>query len=68
MRKWQASLATGIGALQAAGHVPADLDVDQRAAALLAGIQGGVSILQATGRADHLRAALDQGIADLRRA
>jgi AcrR family transcriptional regulator len=67
MRQWQASLATGIRALQAAGHVPADLDVEQRAAALLAGIQGGVSILQATGQAAHLRAALDQGIGDLRR-
>ena len=44
------------------------LAVEQRAAALLAGIQGGVSILQSTGRADHLRAALDQGIGDLRHA
>jgi AcrR family transcriptional regulator len=68
MRQWQASLASGIRALQAAGHVPPDLDVEQRAAALLAGIQGGVSILQATGQADHLRAALDQAIGDLRRS
>jgi AcrR family transcriptional regulator len=68
MRQWQASLAAGIRALQAAGHVPANLDVEERAAALLAGIQGGVSILQATGQAAHLRAALDQGIGDLRRA
>ena len=49
MRRWQASLAAGIRALQAAGHLPADLDVDQRAAALLAAIQGGVSILLSTG-------------------
>ena len=68
MRQWQASLAAGIRTLQAAGHVPADLDVEQRSAALLAGIQGGVSILQATGRATHLRAALDQAIGDLRRS
>lgn len=67
MRQWQASLAAGIRALRAAGRLPADLDVDQRAAALLAGIQGGVSILQSTGRVDHLRAALDQGICDLHR-
>lgn len=66
MHRWQASLASGIRALQAAGHLPADLDVEDRAAALLAGIQGGVSILQSTGRPDHLRAALDQGIGDLR--
>jgi len=68
MRRWQASLAAGIRALQAAGYLPAGLDVEHRAAALLAGIQGGVSILQSTGRPDHLRAALDQGIGDLRRA
>ncbi|MFG2598973.1 TetR/AcrR family transcriptional regulator [Streptomyces sp. NPDC048462] len=68
LRRWQESLAAGIRALQAAGELPADVDADTRAAALLAGIQGGVSILLSTGRSTHLRAALDQGIADLRRA
>ena len=68
MRRWQESLATGIRALQAGGRLPAGLDVDMRAAALLAAIQGGVSILLSTGQSTHLRAALDQGIADLRRA
>ncbi|RPK37139.1 putative HTH-type transcriptional regulator YxaF [Streptomyces sp. ADI92-24] len=68
MRRWQESLVVGIRALQAAGLLPAELDVDVRAAALLAAIQGGVSILLTTGRSTHLRAALDQGIADLRRA
>lgn len=68
LRQWQESLAAGIRAVRDAGLVPATVDVDQRAAALLAGIQGGVSILLSTGRADHLRAALDQGIADLRGA
>lgn len=68
MHQWQESLAVGIRALRERGQVPADLDVDQRAAALLAGIQGGVSILLSTGRSAHLRAALDQGILDLRRA
>lgn len=48
--------------MQAAGHVPASLDVDRTAAALLAGIQGGVSILLSTGRSTHLHAALDEGI------
>ncbi|MGW3283019.1 TetR/AcrR family transcriptional regulator [Streptomyces sp. NPDC001002] len=67
-RQWQESLARGIRALQARGLVPEDVDVDMRAAALLAGIQGGVSILLSTGRSTHLRAALDQGIADLRHA
>jgi len=30
MRRWQASLAAGIRALQDAGHLPADLDVERR--------------------------------------
>jgi AcrR family transcriptional regulator len=68
LRSWQASLAAGIRAMQAGGLLPADLDIEERAAALLAGIQGGVAILLATGRSAHLRAALDQGIAALRAA
>ncbi|WP_406439855.1 TetR/AcrR family transcriptional regulator [Streptomyces sp. NBC_00631] len=67
MGRWQESLAAGIRALRAAGSPSAEFDVDARAAALLAAIQGGVSILLSTGSSAHLRAALDQGIADLRR-
>ncbi|MEU7970362.1 TetR/AcrR family transcriptional regulator [Streptomyces sp. NPDC049097] len=66
LRQWQDSLAAGVRALQAAELIPADIDADVRAAALLAAIQGGVSILLSTGRSTHLRAALDQWIADLR--
>nr|WP_308288206.1 TetR/AcrR family transcriptional regulator [Streptomyces corallincola] len=65
-RQWQASLAAGMRALQAGGHLPEGLDVQARSAALLAGIQGGVTILQSTGESYHLRAALDEGIAGLR--
>ena len=68
MRKWQASLAVGIRALQGSGQLPASFDVDETAAALLAGIQGGVSIMLSTGRSTHLRAALDWGIMRLREA
>ncbi|KUN03101.1 TetR family transcriptional regulator [Streptomyces yokosukanensis] len=68
LHRWQESLAAGVRALQAAGELPADLDVETRAASLLAAVQGGVSILLSTGRSAHLRAAVDQGIADLRRA
>jgi AcrR family transcriptional regulator len=68
MRKWQAYLATGIRALQESGQVPVSLDVDQTAAALLAGIQGGVSIMLSTGESAHLQAALDWGIMRLREA
>jgi AcrR family transcriptional regulator len=68
MRRWQERLAAGIRAVRAnSGGSGADVDVDARAAALLAAIQGGVSILLSTGESAHLRAALDQGIADLRR-
>ena len=68
MREWQASLAVGIRALQQNGHLPASLDVDQAAAALLAGIQGGVSIMLSTGDSAHLRAALDWWITQMRAA
>lgn len=65
--RWQAELATGIRHMQSIGEVDSDRDADRSAAALLAYIQGGVVILLATGRMGHLEAALDQGIADLRR-
>lgn len=68
LRRRQESLAAGVRALQAAGALRADVDAEARAAALPAGIQGGVSILLSTGRSTHLRTALDQGIVDLRRA
>ena len=66
MRQWQESLAAGIRALQRGGQLPESLDVDEAAAALLAGIQGGVSIMLSTGESTHLRAALDWGITRLR--
>lgn len=68
MTKWQASLAGGIKALREKGDLPMSVDVDQTAAALLAGIQGGVTIMLSTGRSTHLRAALDWGILRLRAA
>ncbi|MFJ8936220.1 TetR/AcrR family transcriptional regulator [Streptomyces sp. NPDC102365] len=68
MRQWQGQLARGMRALQAKGLVSPDLDVDRVAAALLAGIQGGVAIMMSTGDSAHLRAALDTGIDHLRAA
>ena len=67
MEHWQGQIAVGIRAMQARGEVPAGTDPDQAAAALLAGIQGGVVILMASGRITHLEIALDHGIAGLRR-
>jgi len=46
--------------------VSSKLDPDQAAAALLAGIQGGVVVMLSTGRLTHLQAALDVGISNLR--
>jgi AcrR family transcriptional regulator len=66
MRRWQHQLASGIRRMQASGEVAASLDADQSAAALLAGIQGGVLLLLTTGSAEHLEAALDVGIGQLR--
>ena len=68
MKKWQASLASGIRALQSSGHLSTSVDVDETAAALLAGIQGGVTIMLSTGDSAHLRAAIDWGIMRLREA
>ncbi|GGX62526.1 TetR/AcrR family transcriptional regulator [Streptomyces fructofermentans] len=66
MRQWQEFLAAGMRALRARGLVSRELDVDRAAAALLAGIQGGVAILMSTGDSAHLKAALDVGIEQLR--
>jgi AcrR family transcriptional regulator len=65
-RQWQKAIADGIGDMQRSGLIRPGLDVDQAAAALLAGLQGGVMILLATGKLTHLEAALDVGIANLR--
>ncbi|MFB9680789.1 TetR/AcrR family transcriptional regulator [Streptosporangium vulgare] len=65
MRRWQAEIAVGVRYMQQAGEIDPDLDPDRAAAALLAGIQGGVLIQMSTGRTTHLEAALDMGIAHL---
>ncbi len=65
MHQWQEHLAHGIRALQDGGMVSPELDPQQEAAALLAGIQGGVLIMMSTGSSVHLRAAVDTAIAHL---
>ncbi|MFD5081925.1 TetR/AcrR family transcriptional regulator [Kitasatospora sp. NPDC058406] len=64
--RWQHQLANGIRHMQSRGGIAPGLDADREAAALLAGIQGGVLILMTTGSSAHLEAALDSGIAHLR--
>ncbi|WP_031516425.1 TetR/AcrR family transcriptional regulator [Streptomyces sp. NRRL F-5123] len=67
MEHWQSALAVGVAHMRAAGRTAPDLDPQRAAAALLAAIQGGVLLLMSTGSLAHLEAALDEGIAALRR-
>lgn len=66
LERWQGEIATGIREMQRQGKVSSKLDPDQVAAALLAGIQGGVVVMLSTGSLRHLEAALDVGISSLR--
>ena len=59
MRQWEALVRAGIEELQSTGEADADLDAGQVAAALIAGIQGGVGMLMTTGSTHHLEAAID---------
>jgi hypothetical protein len=59
IRQWQECLRTGIEATRAAGEANPAVDADSTAAALIAAIQGGVSVLLSTGSATHLEAALN---------
>jgi AcrR family transcriptional regulator len=65
--QWQAALRAGVEHMQRAGDISPGLDPDRTAAALLAAVQGGVTILMSTGQITHLEAALDTAL-DLLRA
>jgi AcrR family transcriptional regulator len=56
LAQWQRHLRAGIAAMRA---VP-ESEADRAAAALVAGIQGGVQILRSTGGTGHLEAVLDE--------
>jgi AcrR family transcriptional regulator len=66
MRQWQREIAAGVRHMQAQRKVDAGVDADRAATALLAGIQGGVGVMLATGELSYLEAALDVGIESLR--
>ncbi len=66
MDKWHNEIANGVRHMQRQSKVVGRLDADRTAAALLAGIQGGVGVLLATGDIGYLEAALDVGIDSLR--
>lgn len=64
---WRNEIEAGVRAMQQQGKIGADVDATRAATALLAGIQGGVSVLLNTGDIGYLEAALDVGIEGLRR-
>ena len=66
MRQWHDEITAGVRYMQQQGKVNAKLDADKVGAALLAGIQGGVGVLLATGDLSYLESALDVGIDSLR--
>jgi AcrR family transcriptional regulator len=66
IRQWHSEIAAGVTHMQRKGQIPTRVDAERAAAALLAGIQGGVGILLATGDLSFLEAALDAGIDALR--
>jgi hypothetical protein len=68
MNKWHDEIAAGVSEMQARGDIPAGVNAHRASAALLAGIQGGVGIMLATGDLSYLEAALDVGIDSLRRS
>lgn len=66
IEQWQADVQAGITAMQERGEIDANLDAARTAAAIIAAIQGGVTILMSTGGVAHLEAALDTALAYLR--
>lgn len=68
IRQWHDEIAAGVRHMQSQGKVSDELDADRVSAAMLAGIQGGVGIMLATGDLSYLEAALDVSILVLRSA
>jgi AcrR family transcriptional regulator len=66
--QWRGAIATGIRSMQDQGKIADSVNAERAAAALLAGIQGGVGIMLATGDLSYLEAALDESIDALRAA
>jgi AcrR family transcriptional regulator len=64
--QWQDAVQAGIIAMQRSGQVAPELDAVRTAAAIIAAIQGGVTILMSTGSSTHLEAGLDTALLFLR--
>jgi AcrR family transcriptional regulator len=63
--RWEACLLAGIEAMARQDALPPGISATQTARSILAAIQGGVVILQATGRIAYLESALDLAMAPL---
>ena len=57
--RWQAEVERGIRTMQASGLIRAGIDPARCAAAMIAGIQGGVLVLRSTGDIGHLEASME---------
>ena len=64
---WSQHLAAGVQALKDSGEIDASTDVDATATAVLAAIQGGVLMMQATDRISYLETALKEALDAMRR-
>ncbi len=62
IERWQSDLQAGITGMQQAGQIAPGLDATRTAAAIIAALQGGVTILMSTGSSRHLEAALDTAL------
>jgi AcrR family transcriptional regulator len=59
LEQWQRHVRVGIEQMQENGQITRDVDPDRTAGALIAAIQGGVTILMSTGSAEHMESVLD---------
>jgi AcrR family transcriptional regulator len=66
LAQWEARVRAGIEAMRDRGDVRPEVDPGATAMAIIAAIQGGVTILMSTGSARHLESALDLCLAHLR--
>lgn len=67
LSQWQQRMSAGVVVMQDTGQVRTDLDAGRIGGAFVAGVQGGVQVLRATGTTDQLRSMLDLLIDYLRR-
>jgi AcrR family transcriptional regulator len=65
---WQGHLEVGVQALVDAGEIDPDTDVEATATSILAAIQGGVLMMQATDRMSYLEVALEDAVSAMWKA